>query len=55
MANIPNSFRTLGANLGQAERQEHDFYATHPDAVRKLLEVEEFNSNVWNLVLVKVI
>lgn len=44
---ITNTFRTLGANLGQAEREKHDFYATDPDAVRKLLEVEKFNTNIW--------
>ena len=30
-----------------AEREEHDFYATHPDAVRALLDREKFSGDIW--------
>jgi len=38
----------LGAsNHSDTERSDKDFYATPPLAVRQLLEVEEFNTKVW--------
>lgn len=41
-------FATLGAsNHSEQEREKHDFYATDPKAVEKLLEVETFNKNIW--------
>lgn len=40
-------FTTLGASNHIAEeRQSHDYYATDPIAVEKLLEVERFNDNI---------
>ena len=30
-----------------AIREENDYYATHPDAIRKLLKYETFNEYVW--------
>lgn len=39
---------TLGAsNHSQEEREEHDYYATHPKAVELLLEQEKFYNEIW--------
>lgn len=39
---------TLGAsNHSSEEREEHDYYATHPKAVELLLEQEKFCNEVW--------
>lgn len=43
--NKTSVMKTLGADAGQ--RESKDYYATHPDAVRKLLEEENFNKYVW--------
>lgn len=42
------NFRTIGA-IGHAkeERQQEDFYATQPEALKELLKEEKFNHNVW--------
>lgn len=41
-------FKTLGAsNHVDAEREEHDYYATEPRAVEILLENEPFSPYVW--------
>lgn len=41
-------FKTLGASShGNNERVSHDYYATHPIAVEKLLEVETFDHHIW--------
>lgn len=41
-------FRTLSAsNHSDKDRQEHDYYATPPIAVEKLLEVESFDHYIW--------
>ncbi len=41
-------FKTLGASAHSLEeREEHDYYATDPKAVRFLLEIETFNENIW--------
>lgn len=41
-------FKTLGAsNHVDAEREEHDYYATEPRAVEILLENEFFSPYVW--------
>lgn len=45
--NMTDTLRTIGANIGQTERHKEDFYATHPDAVRKLLDTEKFDKNIW--------
>lgn len=36
----------MGTN-GQEDRAQNDLYCTPPDVVKKLLEVEQFNSNIW--------
>lgn len=41
-------FNTLGAsNHTEEERSKNDFYATPPLAVRKLLQLEQFDENIW--------
>ena len=41
-------YKTLGAsNHTDKEREINDFYATSPDAIDKLLEVEKLYSNIW--------
>lgn len=41
-------YKTLGAsNHTTDERQEHDYYATEPNAVKILLENETFNHEIW--------
>ena len=41
-------FKTLGAsNHTEKERQQEDFYATHPIAAEWLLKLEHFNQNIW--------
>lgn len=41
-------FRSLGAsNHSEQEREANDYYATEPKAMELLLEVEQFNHNVW--------
>lgn len=41
-------FVTMGATShSKSEREKHDYYATHPLAVEKLLEVEKFNNYIW--------
>ena len=36
----------IGA-ISEEERETNDYYATSPEAVKKLLEVETFNKNIW--------
>lgn len=46
--NANSIYTTLGAsNHTDKERQEHDYYATEPKAMELLLEVEEFDRNIW--------
>jgi len=41
-------YKTLGAsNHTQDERQEDDYYATHPSAGKMLLDLEKFSDNIW--------
>ena len=41
-------YKTLGAsNHVEEEREQNDYYATHPKAVKVLLENEEFSKQVW--------
>lgn len=41
-------FKALGAsNHSEHERQQEDFYATHPIAAEWLLKLEHFNQNIW--------
>lgn len=40
--------KTLGASShSQNEREQHDYYATEPKAVRMLLEIENFEGKIW--------
>ncbi len=43
--NKTSVMKTLGADAGK--REKNDYYATHPDAVKKLLEEENFNKYIW--------
>ena len=41
-------FRMLGASNHTGDpREEHDYYATDPEAVQQLLNVESFSLNIW--------
>lgn len=41
-------FKTLGAsNHSRHERQQEDYYATHPIAGEWLLKLEQFNHDIW--------
>lgn len=41
-------FRNLGASNHSKEiREENDYYATEPKAVKLLLDEETFNANIW--------
>lgn len=41
-------FKALGAsNHTEEEREQNDYYATQPKAVRLLLDEEAFNKNIW--------
>lgn len=41
-------FRNLGASNHSKEiREENDYYATEPKAVKMLLDEETFNANIW--------
>lgn len=41
-------FTLLGANnFSKEDREKDDFYATHPDNVKLLLEQEKFNGLIW--------
>ncbi len=43
--NSKTTFTTLGASSHTREkREENDYYATHPEAVRMLFKLEDFNS-----------
>ena len=46
--NSNSIYKTLGAsNHTDKERQAEDFYATEPRAAELLLELEEFDGNIW--------
>ena len=46
--NKKSPFVTIGATGHSSEQREaHDFYATDPEAVRLLLEQEDFLPNIW--------
>lgn len=39
---------TIGArNLAREDREQHDYYATHPDAARHLIELESLSDEIW--------
>lgn len=43
-----NVYVNLGAsNHTEAERSKNDFYATPPLAIKHLLDIEDFDNNVW--------
>ena len=40
--------KTLGASSHASyEREQHDYYATEPKAVRLFLEIEKFDGKIW--------
>lgn len=46
--NNKSAFTCLGAsNHSLTEREENDYYATHPSHVEELLKLETFNKNIW--------
>lgn len=46
--NNKSAFSTLGAsNHSDDERQQDDYYATDPNAVERLLQVETFDKYIW--------
>ena len=46
--NSNSIFKTLGAsNHTNKERQNEDFYATHPSAATHLMELEQFSPDIW--------
>jgi hypothetical protein len=46
--NSKSIYAPLGAsNHSERERQEHDYYATHPRAVELLLQLEKFEHSIW--------
>ena len=48
VGNSNSIYKTLGAsNHTDKERQSEDFYATEPRAAKLLLELEDFNENIW--------
>ena len=48
VGNKNSIFKTLGASSHtDKERQQHDYYATEPRAIELLLDVENFDDNVW--------
>ncbi|WP_338630849.1 NAD(P)-dependent oxidoreductase [Clostridium baratii] len=48
IGNANSIYVTMGAsNHSELEREKNDFYATEPKAIELLLELEEFNKNIW--------
>lgn len=48
IGNSKTVFTTLGASNHSSEiREENDYYATEPKAIELLLDVEQFDKNVW--------
>lgn len=46
--NAKSVFVCNGAsNHSEGERQEQDFYATEPEAIRWLMKLEKLNENIW--------
>lgn len=46
--NSRSAHATLGRrNYAQNEREPDDYYATEPKALELLLELEEFDKNIW--------
>lgn len=46
--NIQSVYGSLGArNLATADREEHDFYATSPEATEWLLQLEQLRPSIW--------
>lgn len=46
--NANSVYITMGAaNNAKMERENSDFYATDPKAIRLLLDIEKFNNNIW--------
>lgn len=48
--NANSVYKTLGVtNDPNKVREQNDYYATDPEAVRMLLELEEFDKNIWEV------
>ena len=46
--NTKSIYSTLGAsNHSNGDREVNDYYATEPKAIQLLLELEQFNPNIW--------
>lgn len=46
--NTKSVYTTLGAsNHSNGDREVNDYYATEPKAIQLLLELEQFNPNIW--------
>lgn len=45
---VRSIYITLGAsNHTEYEREPNDYYATDPEAVKRLMKVEKFNKHIW--------
>ena len=48
IGNNKSTYVTLGAsNHSEKEREKNDYYATDPKTIKDLLQVENFNLNIW--------
>lgn len=48
IGNNKSPFACNGAsNHSEQEREQHDFYATDPEALKLLLNLEKFDKNIW--------
>jgi hypothetical protein len=46
--NKASTYKIIAATShGSGEREENDFYATAPKAVKCLMEIEQFDKNIW--------
>jgi hypothetical protein len=46
--NKKSVFVSLGSSAhSEEDREKNDYYATEPKAIRLLLELEDFNKNIW--------
>lgn len=47
IGNSNTALAIIGGNTTNKNREKNDFYATDPKALELLLDIEEFNPNVW--------
>lgn len=48
IGNEKSVFQAIGAsNHSKGKREENDYYATHPNHIEELLQVEQFNKDIW--------